>query len=235
MLDGQAVPRIVFDVPINTLARPTDLATFDALKAQPMEWPAQVQPSHADSPAVAEFVNAFMAKCVPLCSALCARLGLTSCVCCSCRYFALFDGDRSQLLPAYAEDATVSFSHTHNLPIRSRLAGLHRSLPHQDKPSWSEWADGPSRNLLRAGQGKRNGMLIINRGEALVKWLSDTVPKTAHPLSEAAKWVYDVVELETVAGMGRVLLTVHGEFQERKCHQQCGCPVFCSPAFASPV
>lgn len=62
MLDGQAVPRVVFDVPSNTLARPIDRERLDALKAQPMDWPAQIQPSFADSPAVAEFVNSFMAK-----------------------------------------------------------------------------------------------------------------------------------------------------------------------------
>lgn len=59
-------------------------------------------------------------------------------------------------------------------------------------------------------------MLVMNRGDGLLKWLSDEVPRTSHPLNEAAKWVYDVVELETVAGMGRVLLTVHGEFKECK-------------------
>lgn len=44
----------------------------------------------------------------------------------------------------------------------------------------------------------------------------DDLPKTRHPLTEVNKWMYDVIGLDPVNGVGRIMLIVHGEFAERQ-------------------
>lgn len=40
------------------------------------------------------------------------------------------------------------------------------------------------------------------------------VPGTRHPLDDPTRWMYDVLPLDAVAGVGRIMLTIHGEFYE---------------------
>ncbi len=46
--------------------------------------------------------------------------------------------------------------------------------------------------------------------------MTKTLPPTRHPLHEQDKWTFDAVDLGVTKGIGRVLLSVHGEFQERE-------------------
>lgn len=59
-------------------------------------------------------------------------------------------------------------------------------------------------------------MIVATDENKLRAWLNDDLPKTRHPLSEVGKWMYDVIGMDPVNGVGRIMLIVHGEFAECK-------------------
>jgi hypothetical protein len=56
--------------------------------------------------------------------------------------------------------------------------------------------------------------LVVSDERSLTEWLLRTIPVTKHPLDDPAKWMYDVLPLDAMAGVGRIMLTIHGEFVE---------------------
>ena len=59
-------------------------------------------------------------------------------------------------------------------------------------------------------------MVVATDETKLRTWLVEDLPKTRHPLSEVDKWMYDVIGMDPVNGIGRIMLVVHGEFAERE-------------------
>lgn len=143
----------------------------------------------------------------------------------SCRFFLCFDDDRTQLLNAYAANATLSVSATTSINPRARAAHYHYDLPNQSKLNWAPYLEAPSRNLLRTGNDKRIKSLIkadhhqsrpAGQQSEVERWLVKTLPRTRHPKTDAEKWMFDAINLGAVGGIERMLLTVHGEYEERE-------------------
>ncbi len=141
------------------------------------------------------------------------------------RFFACFDDDRTKLLNAYAANATLSISAATSINPRARAAHYHYDLPNQTKLSWAPYIEAPSRNLFRVGNDKRVRSLIkadhhqprpAGQQSEVERWLLKTVPRTRHPKTDAEKWMFDAINLGAVGGIERILLTVHGEYEERE-------------------
>lgn len=79
--------------------------------------------------------------------------------------------------------------------------------------SFDTWSDA-NRNLVRIGKNRRTATLIVSDAQSLSEWLMKGVPGTRHPLDDPTRWMYDVLPLDAVAGVGRIMLTIHGEFYE---------------------
>jgi len=200
LLDAALVPRVNQDVTVGGKNMPISQLQMSAMQSQPFTWPCDVMPGYRETPEIEAFVIEFLAK-----------------------FFPLFDADRTQLLPVYAPDATLSVSATTIIPPRARVANYHFDLPNQTKLVWSPYIDAPSRNLMRVGNDKRIRSLVkadhhaqrpAGQMSSLERWLTHTLPKSEHPLSDQDKWVFDAIDMGEVHGIGRVLLTVHGEFAE---------------------
>lgn len=193
LLDGQPVPRVLLPVDTDRPAKPIPKAQMEQLTALPYTWPFDVQPKWADNPEMGGLGSAFLAK-----------------------FFQLFDMDRNQLLSAYAPNATLAISYTTVVPPRARLAGYIHTLPNQKGLNFDKLARTDSvRNLLQRTPGTwRRSLLVANDQDKLTRWLIEDLPKTRHPLSEEGKWMYDVIGLDPVNGVGRIMLIVNGEFTE---------------------
>jgi nuclear RNA export factor len=128
------------------------------------------------------------------------------------RFFQAFDTDRSALVPAYAPHATLSYNLTTTAP-RRKIPNV--VVPAPGKHSFDTWTE-HNRNLVRIGKHRRVNTLVIGDEAAtrLSEWLEKTVPRTQHPLHDPTKWMYDVLPLDAMAGVGRIMLTIHGEFLE---------------------
>jgi nuclear RNA export factor len=129
---------------------------------------------------------------------------------CSGRFFAAFDSSRSSLLPVYAPQATLSHNFTYTIP-RRRVKSEVTVAP--GKTSWDHW-NPTNRNLIRIGKPRRTNTLVVSDERSLTAWLLNTIPATKHPLDDPTKWMYDVLPLDAVGGVGRIMLTIHGEFVE---------------------
>lgn len=131
------------------------------------------------------------------------------------RFFELFDNDRNQLLVAYAPNATLSMNFTSAVPPRAKAAGYLNTLPNQRALNFERLKKLPQRNLIHTGPSRWTKSLIVATDENKLRaWLNDDLPKTRHPLSEVGKWMYDVIGMDPVNGVGRIMLVVHGEFAE---------------------
>jgi nuclear RNA export factor len=131
------------------------------------------------------------------------------------RFFELFDNDRNQLLVAYAPNATLSMNFTSAVPPRAKAAGYLSTLPNQRALNFERLKKLPHRNLIHTGPSRWTKSLIVATDENKLRaWLNDDLPKTRHPLSEVGKWMYDVIGMDPVNGVGRIMLIVHGEFAE---------------------
>lgn len=129
---------------------------------------------------------------------------------CYDRFFAAFDSSRTALLPVYAPQATLSHNFTYAVP-RRRLKSEVTVAP--GKNSFDPWSQN-NRNLIRIGKHRRTNTLVVSDERSLTAWLLTTIPATKHPLDDPTKWMYDVLPLDAVAGVGRIMLTIHGEFVE---------------------
>lgn len=133
------------------------------------------------------------------------------------RFFELFDNDRNQLLVAYAPNATLSMNFTTAVPPRAKVAGYLTTLPNQRALNFDRLKKSAHRNLIHTGPSRWTKSLVVATDETKLRtWLMDDLPKTRHPLTEVNKWMYDVIGLDPVNGVGRIMLIVHGEFAERQ-------------------
>lgn len=81
------------------------------------------------------------------------------------------------------------------------------------RSSFDAWGE-TNRNLIRIGKNRRTQTLIVSDAQSLREWLVKGIPATKHPLDDPTRWMYDVLPLDAVAGVGRIMLTIHGEFYE---------------------
>ncbi|ORY33515.1 hypothetical protein BCR39DRAFT_520580 [Naematelia encephala] len=193
ILDQINLNRIVFPIERQAKVILTN-EERDKLKARPFTFPVDVQGGLMDDDVVKDFSMSFCAK-----------------------FFPLFDSDRQQLLPAYAQSATISMSA--NTPssysyLASKLATSKLTRP---KPLPMEpWSNLPSRNFLKTIKTAEDRMRTLKMSADsadLVAWWQ-RVPKTSHPLNDAAKWCFDAF---VAGGQGRdtkLCLVVQGEFAE---------------------
>ncbi|KAG8683361.1 nuclear mRNA export, poly(A)+RNA binding protein, partial [Ceratobasidium sp. 395] len=151
------------------------------------------------------------------------------------KYFTLFDGSRSQLMPAYSPSATFSLSLNTSIPPRARIRGYHGHLPRQKELQWKPWMDVGSRNLMRVAKLNKTTTFLRSTSVEVVKALEE-LPKTKHDVTGTGGAVVDtnntpvgspaagkfVVDAFTCMGVlpgegdaGIVLfVNVHGEFAE---------------------
>lgn len=200
ILDQVPIPRICLEVPVGSRVEPISELKLSTMQGQAYTWPCDVAPGFQESPVIREWVNEFLAK-----------------------FFLCFDDDRTQLLNAYAANATLSVSATTSINPRARAAHYHYDLPNQSKLNWAPYLEAPSRNLLRTGNDKRIKSLIkadhhqsrpAGQQSEVERWLVKTLPRTRHPKTDAEKWIFDAINLGAVGGIERMLLTVHGEYEE---------------------
>jgi hypothetical protein len=105
---------------------------------------------------------------------------------------------------------------TMSVPPRAKAAGYLHTLPHQKALNFDALKP-IQRNLAFTGVGRWTScMVVLTDEKKLKKWLIDDLPKTQHPMNEQGNWMYDVVGMDPVNGIGRIMLIVHGEFAERK-------------------
>ncbi len=136
-------------------------------------------------------------------------------------FFPLFDDDRTQLIPAYAPNATISIS-ANTLISRSLLAQLVQSTASsRPRPvTFTSWTELPGRNFFRtaASIDQRMRTLKSPTDQAeLIQWWTKSVPKTKHPLDEAGKWCVDAWVLDGEGVNTKLCAMIEGEFQEREC------------------
>lgn len=142
------------------------------------------------------------------------------------RFFAEFDSDRTALLPVYAQHATLS----HNMSSIAPRRRTKETSVVASRASFDTWGD-QNRNLIRIGKNRRTQTLIVSDAQSLREWLVKGIPATKHPLDDPTRWMYDVLPLDAVAGVGRIMLTIHGEFYEcefRGPFARSGTDAFCS-------
>lgn len=167
------------------------------------------------------------------------------------RFFAAFDSDRPSLLNAYAPICSFSFHADTSHPSRARAKKIgingDKRFPHQHKLDWKNYLTSEgSRNLMRVKQEGKSpflaSFLIVERigpnarrcltiAKRLVtlRVTPPTVissimalPKTEHPLSDPAKFVWDSWTMPNLLappapgqeGETVIYAVVHGEFTE---------------------
>ncbi|KAJ9126983.1 hypothetical protein QFC24_001214 [Naganishia onofrii] len=191
MLDEELVPRINFPVGVDYPIKAIEAQEMEQIRAKPFCWPCDVKGNLVETPELNVFATTFLPK-----------------------FFQAFDTDRSALVPAYAPHATLSYNLTTTAP-RRKIPNVVAPAP--GKHSFDTWTE-HNRNLVRIGKHRRVNTLVIGDEAAtrLSEWLEKTVPRTQHPLHDPTKWMYDVLPLDAMAGVGRIMLTIHGEFLEGK-------------------
>ncbi|KAJ9096088.1 hypothetical protein QFC19_007314 [Naganishia cerealis] len=195
MLDEELVPRITFPVGVDYPIKAIEAREMQEIQEQAFRWPYDVKGNLVETPALEAFATTFLAK-----------------------FFAAFDSDRTVLIPVYAPQATLSYNLTTTIPRRKAPS---TAPPPAGKNIFDTWSE-HNRNLVRIGKHRRVNTLIVSDESRLREWLDKTVPRTEHPLNDPAKWMYDVLPLDAVAGVGRIMLTIHGEFMEAEA--QAGTP-----------
>ena len=136
------------------------------------------------------------------------------------RYFPLFDNDRAQLIPAYADNATISIS-ANTLISRSvmqkKVADTRHLRP--NPVSFEAWTNLPGRNFLRQAtsidQRMRTLKSPMDQTELLRFW-GKAVPKTNHPLDDASKWCIDLWVLDGQGTETKICAMIQGQFEESK-------------------
>ncbi|KAI5452093.1 nuclear mRNA export, poly(A)+RNA binding protein [Naganishia albida] len=186
MLDEELVPRIAFPVGVDYPIKAIPASEFQQIKARPFVWPFVVKGNLVETPALETFATTFLAK-----------------------FFAEFDSDRTALLPVYAQHATLS----HNMSSIAPRRRTKETSVVASRASFDTWGD-QNRNLIRIGKNRRTQTLIVSDAQSLREWLVKGIPATKHPLDDPTRWMYDVLPLDAVAGVGRIMLTIHGEFYE---------------------
>ncbi|KAJ9098728.1 hypothetical protein QFC21_004376 [Naganishia friedmannii] len=189
MLDEELVPRITFPVGVDYPIKAIEAQEMEQIRAKPFCWPYDVTGNLVETLELDAFATTFLAK-----------------------FFEAFDSDRSVLVPVYAPQATLSFNITTTAP-RRKIPNV--VVPAPGKHSFDTWTE-HNRNLVRIGKNRRVNTLVVS-DEAVTRlseWLEKTVPRTQHPLHDPTKWIYDVLPLDAMAGVGRIMLTIHGEFLE---------------------
>jgi len=104
---------------------------------------------------------------------------------------------------------------TSAVPPRAKVAGYQQILPNQKSLTFDKLKKQNHRNLAHTGPTRWSKSLIVATDETkLSRWLKEDLPGTRHPLDEESKWMYDVIGMDPVNGVGRIMLIVHGEFAE---------------------
>ena len=139
------------------------------------------------------------------------------------RFFARYDEDRAQLAPVYSANARFSFSLNSSPPPRARAERLMHTLPNQKALVLDRYIDLGSRNILRSHNTKALLRHLHHGAGAIVAFLQ-RLPKTAHPLHDASKFVVDAWVLPNVDVQAHtsaaerpdalLFIAVHGEFAE---------------------
>ncbi|WFD39624.1 nuclear mRNA export, poly(A)+RNA binding protein [Malassezia japonica] len=138
-------------------------------------------------------------------------------------FFSRYDQDRSALAPVYAPNARFSYAINASPPPRARAERLMHTMPHQKELVLDRYIDLGSRNILRSHNTKALLRNLHHGSSAIVAFLQ-RMPKTAHPLHDASKFVVDAWVLPNVDVQAQtsqaerpdalLYITVHGEFSE---------------------
>lgn len=199
VLDGEALPRLAFDVEASTV---NEAAAHKSDSNLPSitSFPVSMQPSlylGGVDPIVAQFLT---------------------------QYFTMFDTNRPALSVVYAPHATFSISANTSIPPRARKRAFMHSaeMPHQKSLTWDYYRN-RSRNLERLGSTGRVGAdkavdFMQTGPEAIMKALSQ-FPVTKHDMGKPDKFCVDAFPMVGVLGGGiygtdALFINVHGEFAE---------------------
>jgi nuclear RNA export factor len=137
------------------------------------------------------------------------------------RFFPIYDNDRSQLIPGYAPNATISTS-VNTLQSRSYI-GLDVDKRRSSRPApvgFDKWTKLPSRNIIRTAREIEQRVKTLKspmNSADLVAWWTDGIPRSRHPLEDAGKWCIDSWVLDGEGVETKLCAMIQGEFQERKC------------------
>ncbi|GAA5922186.1 Mex67p [Sporobolomyces koalae] len=166
-------------------------------------FPLQIKDGFFESDGARDFVGGFLAK-----------------------FFAAFDSDRPSLLPAYAPICSFSFhaDTAHPVRARSKKIGINgdKRFPHQHKLDWKQYLTSEgSRNLMRVRQEAKRVATLQVSPESVISSIM-ALPKTEHPLSDPAKFVWDSWTMPNLLappapgqeGETVIYAAVHGEFTE---------------------
>ena len=195
ILDGEAVTRVGFDAPAASTSSPSRASSMLSTFAWNME-PSFI--AGVDGTLVVNFLM---------------------------RFFPFFDNQRGALLDAYAPDATFSFSCNTSIPPRARIEGIHYSkdYPNQRKLEWGVWlstSQGGSRNLGRVNELARVAESLHLGNQEAVKAMA-ALPPTRHDVAGSPeKFSVDAFPVRQ-GEQTNLLVTLHGQFIERKSHHSC--------------
>jgi len=194
ILDGVNLNRIVFPITRQPKIRWTD-EQRNELRQKPFAFPFDVKGAFMESEGVSSSIMQFCAK-----------------------YFSLFDTDRAQCLSAYIPTATISISSN---TLRSRSVHydhVQRSSDTRAKPaSFDVWTALPGRNLFRGIDKVEQRMRTLKSPtdpDELLRWWTQAVPRTQHPLDDPAKWSIDGWVLDGSGTDTRICAMIQGEFKE---------------------
>ncbi|GAA6007197.1 hypothetical protein JCM11491_003040 [Sporobolomyces phaffii] len=174
-----------------------------ASKREPVVFPLEIKGGFFESDGARDFVGGFLAK-----------------------FFAAFDSDRPSLLTAYAPICSFSFHADTSTPSRARAKkigiGGDKRFPNQYKLDWKNYLTSEgSRNLMRVKQeAKRQATLRVTPSTVISSIMA--LPKTEHPLSDPAKFVWDSWTMPNLLappapgqeGETVIYAVVHGEYTE---------------------
>lgn len=174
-----------------------------ASRKEPVVFPLEMKDGFFESDGARDFVGGFLAK-----------------------FFAAFDSDRPSLLTAYAPICSFSFFADTSHPSRARAKKIgisgDKRFPHQHKLDWKHYLTSEgSRNLMRVRQeAKRLVTLRVSPSTVVSSIMA--LPKTEHPLSDPAKFVWDSWTMPNLLappapgqeGETVIYAVVHGEFTE---------------------
>ncbi|GAA5831257.1 hypothetical protein JCM3766R1_002986 [Sporobolomyces carnicolor] len=174
-----------------------------ASKREPVVFPLEIKDGFFESDGARDFVGGFLAK-----------------------FFAAFDSDRPSLLTAYAPICSFSFHADTSAPSRARAKKIgingDKRFPHQHKLDWKHYLTSEgSRNLMRVKQEAKRLVTLRVTPSTVVSSIM-ALPKTEHPLSDPAKFVWDswtMPNLLAPPGPGQegetvIYAAVHGEYTE---------------------
>ncbi|GAA5962102.1 hypothetical protein JCM3765_005521 [Sporobolomyces pararoseus] len=174
-----------------------------ASKREPVVFPLEIKGGFFESDGARDFVGGFLAK-----------------------FFAAFDSDRPSLLNAYAPICSFSFHADTSHPSRARAKKIgingDKRFPHQHKLDWKNYLTSEgSRNLMRVKQEAKRLVTLRVTPPTVISSIT-ALPKTEHPLSDPAKFVWDSWTMPNLLappapgqeGETVIYAVVHGEYTE---------------------